>query len=256
GAIVFVGYGSRADFEKADVKGKIVVAFTGLVDDPDFSHAIKTHAVSKNALTKEFGGVALIEIQALPGLPWQNLAGFLGGSKTSVKKDVGGIPHFWMKNSDAAVITTLKESKAGKGSIKSVGSKIKYLTGKNVAGIVEGTDPVLKNEYIVISAHYDHVGVQNKPNQPDSIYNGARDNGIGTVGLLETARFFSKYPQKRSVLFLALTGEELGMQGSLWYAEHPLIPLKQTVFDFNCDNAGYNDTSITTTIGLERTTAQ
>lgn len=256
GAIVFVGYGARADFEKTDVNGKIVVAFSGLADDPDVSRARRTHAVSKSVLTKEFGGVALVEINALPGIPWQSLVGILGSSKTSLKKETAGVPHFWMKNTDAAAITALKENKAATGSLKSKGSTIKYFAGKNVAGVVEGTHPVLKNEYIVISAHYDHVGVQYKPNQADSIYNGARDNGIGTVGLLETAHFFGKYPQKRSVLLLALTAEEAGLLGSSWYSDHPLIPLKQTVFDFNCDGAGYNDTSIATIIGMERTTAE
>jgi hypothetical protein len=256
GAIAFVGYGSRADFEKADVKGKIIVAFTGSADDPNIMRAFMTETVSKNALTKEFGGVALIEINAIPGIPWQNLAGFLGTPRTLLKTETTGVPHFWMKNSDVAALNALKETKSGKGSLKAVGSKVKYFSGKNVAGVVEGTDPVLKNEYVVISAHYDHVGVMNKPNQTDSIYNGARDNAIGTVGMMETARFFGKYPQKRSVLLIALTAEEVGLLGSLWYSDHPLIPLKQTVFNFNCDGAGYNDKTIATVIGMERTTAE
>lgn len=256
GAIAFVGYGSRADFEKADVKGKIVVAFTGSAEDPNIMRAFMTDVPLKNALTKEFGGVALIEINLIPGIPWQALAGFLGNPRTSLKKETSGVPHFWMKNSESAALNTLKETKSAKGSIKVTGSKVKYFNGRNVAGVVEGTDPVLKNEYIVISAHYDHVGVTKKPNQEDSIYNGARDNAIGTVGMLETARFFAKYPQKRSVLLLALTAEEAGLLGSSWYSDHPLIPLKQTVFNFNCDGAGYNDTSIATVIGMERTTAE
>lgn len=256
GAIAFVGYGSRADFEKANVKGKIVVAFTGSAEDPNIMRAFMTDVPLKNALTKEFGGVALIEINLIPGIPWQALAGFLGNPRTSLKKETSGVPHFWMKNSESAALNTLKETKSAKGSIKVTGSKVKYFNGRNVAGVVEGTDPVLKNEYIVISAHYDHVGVTKKPNQEDSIYNGARDNAIGTVGMLETARFFAKYPQKRSVLLLALTAEEAGLLGSSWYSDHPLIPLKQTVFNFNCDGAGYNDTSIATVIGMERTTAE
>lgn len=256
GAIAFVGYGTRADFEKVDVKGKIVVAFTGSASDPDIMRAFTTESVSKNALTKEFGGVALVEINTIPGIPWPNLAGFLGNPRTSLKKEAAGVPHFWMKNSEVPALTSLKESKSGKGSLKATGSKIKYFNGRNVAGVVEGTDPVLKNEYIVVSAHYDHVGVTKKPNQEDSIYNGARDNAIGTVGMMETARFFGKFPQKRSVLLLALTAEEAGLLGSSWYSEHPLVPLKQTVFNFNCDGAGYNDKTIATVIGMERTTAE
>jgi Zn-dependent M28 family amino/carboxypeptidase len=73
---------------------------------------------------------------------------------------------------------------------------------------------------------------------------------------METAKFFSMYPPKRSVLLLAVTGEEKGLLGSSWYANHPLIPLKQCVFNFNCDGAGYNDKTVATVVGLERTTAE
>jgi Zn-dependent M28 family amino/carboxypeptidase len=113
---------------------------------------------------------------------------------------------------------------------------------------------VLKNEWIIISAHYDHVGVK-KNATADSIYNGARDNALGTVALLQAAKFFGKNQPKRSILFLAVTAEEKGLLGSEWYSNHPLIPLKQTVFNFNCDGAGYNDTTIVTLIDLNRTTA-
>ena len=116
-----------------------------------------------------------------------------------------------------------------------------------------GTDPTLKNEWIVISAHYDHVGVK-KNATPDSIFNGARDNAIGTVALLQAAKFFGKNRPKRSILFLAVTGEEKGLLGSEWYSNHPLIPLKQTVLNYNCDGAGYNDKSIATQIDFNRTT--
>jgi len=130
----------------------------------------------------------------------------------------------------------------------------------NVAGVIEGTDPKLKEEYIILSAHFDHVGVgkQGGPNYPatDSIFNGARDNAFGTVGLLTAAKALSQQHPKRSVLVLALTGEEVGLLGSRYYAENPLIPLKQTIFDLNIDGAGYNDTTIVSVIGLERTGAK
>lgn len=254
GDIVFVGYGTRADFEKAKVKGKIAIAFSGSLEDNDVNKAFAI-GHDKNAMAKEFGATALVEILMSPGIPWTAIVGYLHKPGFGVKKE-DGIPHLWLKNSDSPVLTALKKDKKGKGSLTIAGSRVEAVAAKNVAAVVEGTDPVLKNEYIVISAHYDHVGVKNKPNQPDSIYNGARDNAIGTVGMLETARFFSKYPQKRSVLLLALTAEEAGLLGSSWYSDHPLIPLKQTVFNFNCDGAGYNDTSIATIIGMERTTAE
>lgn len=255
GEIVFVGYGKKEDFKSTDVKGKIVVALTGAAGENNVMKAFLSDSPEKYALAKEAGAAALIEIVSTPGIPWPNIAGFLGQERMSLKKE-GGITHLWMKNSDHAVITALKETKKSTGSLKVAGTKIKYSFGKNVAAVIEGTDPKLKNEYLIISAHYDHVGVMNKPNETDSIYNGARDNAIGTVGLMETAKFLSMYPPKRSILFLALTGEEKGLLGSSWYVDHPLIPLKQCVFNFNCDGAGYNDKTIATIIGLERTTAQ
>ncbi|MFZ2904800.1 MAG: M28 family peptidase [Cyclobacteriaceae bacterium] len=255
GEIVFVGYGSEEDFQHADVKGKVVVAFTGKAAENNLMKAFMSDAPDKNSLAKQKGAVALVEIVATPGIPWPNIAQFLSNERMTLKKE-GGIPHLWMKNSDAAVITALKETKKASGSLKVAGTQVSYFNGKNVAAIVEGTDPVLKNEYLIISAHYDHVGVKVTPNKPDSIYNGTRDNALGTVGLMETAKFFSVYPPKRSVLLLAVTGEEKGLLGSSWYADHPLIPLKQSVFNFNCDGAGYNDKTVATVIGLERTTAE
>ena len=131
------------------------------------------------------------------------------------------------------------------------------MPSKNVIGLLEGSDAKLKNEYLVVSAHYDHVGVNHQAQTgQDSIFNGARDNAIGVTGLLSTAKYLSQYSPKRSVLFIALTGEEKGLLGSKYYADHPAVPLKQTVFNFNCDGAGYNDVTVATVIGLERTTAE
>jgi Zn-dependent M28 family amino/carboxypeptidase len=114
----------------------------------------------------------------------------------------------------------------------------------------------LKEEFVLLSAHYDHIGMKATPNSNDSIYNGARDNAMGTTAVLCAARVFSEAPPKRSLLLLACTGEEVGLLGSRYYAEHPLVPLNKTVFNLNIDGAGYNDTSIVTVIGLERTTAE
>jgi len=127
---------------------------------------------------------------------------------------------------------------------------------QNVIGIVEGTDPKLKNEYIIYSAHYDHVGMHASNILGDSIFNGARDNAVGTTTVLSMAENLAKHPTKRSALFILLTGEEKGLLGSRYYVKNPLLPLEQMVYCFNSDNAGYNDTSVATIIGLERTTAR
>jgi Zn-dependent M28 family amino/carboxypeptidase len=89
----------------------------------------------------------------------------------------------------------------------------------------------------------------------DSIFNGARDNGIGTSAMLTTAEFFAKNPQKRSIVFLACNAEEVGLLGSKYYAENPWFPLNKAIFNFNNDGAGYNDTSLITIFGLNRSTA-
>jgi len=192
---------------------------------------------------------------ALPGVPWQALVNFVSADRMVTKKEqVNTFPHMLMKNTEVASIKALLETKKAKGKLLVNTPAPQAVRAKNVLGIIEGTDAVLKNEWIAITAHYDHVGVK-KNATADSIFNGARDNAIGTVALLETAKFFNKNPPKRSILLLAVTGEEMGLLGSEWYSNHPLVPLNQTVFDFNCDGAGYNDTTIATLIDLNRTTA-
>jgi hypothetical protein len=136
---------------------------------------------------------------------------------------------------------------------------IKPIPASNVIGWVEGTDPALKNQYIVLSAHYDHIGMASQPKmedgKADSIFNGARDNAIGVTAVLNAARYFSIYPPKRSILFILFTAEEMGLIGSRYFSENTLVPLKKIVYNLNCDNGGYNDTTIVTVVGLGRTSA-
>lgn len=111
---------------------------------------------------------------------------------------------------------------------------------ENIWAFIKGTEK--PEEIVVISAHYDHVGMKN-----GEIYNGADDDGSGTVALLEIAQAFQKAKQdgfgpKRSILFLHVTGEEHGLHGSRYYSENPLFPLKNTVVDINIDMVGRRDT--------------
>ena len=251
--MIFVGYGSTADFEKVDVKGKIVVALAGSNATTNAVQALLTDSPAKGKVAAAHGASALIEIMLLPGLPWQALVNFLSNERMMTQKEQSQIPHLYMKKSEAASITSLMETKKAKAILKVQAKAPEKVPAKNVAGMIEGNDPELKKEWIVMSAHYDHVGVK-KNATPDSIFNGARDNAIGTVALLHAAKFFGKNPPKRSILFLAVTGEEKGLLGSEWYANHPLIPLRQTVFNYNCDGAGYNDKAIVSLVDLNRTT--
>ncbi len=129
---------------------------------------------------------------------------------------------------------------------------------ENVAGLLRGTDPSLKNQTVVVSAHYDHLGKDTLGH----IYHGADDNGSGTSTVLAIAGAFAKNPvkPKRSVLFITMVGEEKGLLGSQYYASHPLIPLEQTDADLNIDMIGRvdsvhgarRDTNYTYVIGSDK----
>ena len=130
---------------------------------------------------------------------------------------------------------------------------------RNVVAYIPGTDPVLRKQFILLSSHYDHIGVKDtarkEEGKMDSIYNGARDNATGTAAVIDAARYFARHPPRRSVLLICYTAEEEGLIGSDYYANHPLIPLKQTVFNLNIDNASYNTTHAICLFGLHRTNA-
>jgi len=113
---------------------------------------------------------------------------------------------------------------------------LRTIDSRNVVAKLEGSDPALKDEYIVYTAHWDHFGVST-PINGDSIYNGALDNATGTSGLLVMARAFKAMPTppKRSILFLAVTAEEQGLLGAQYYSVQPLYPLAKTLANINMD---------------------
>ena len=129
----------------------------------------------------------------------------------------------------------------------------------NVVGIVEGSDPVLRNEYLVFSAHMDHIGTAGLPGAScraraaDSICNGADDDGSGTVGVVELAEAFSRpgARPKRSAIFLTVSGEEHGLWGSDWFVNNPPVPVTQLVANFNADMIGRNWKDTIVVIGKE-----
>jgi len=115
----------------------------------------------------------------------------------------------------------------------------------NVVGYIEGTDSNFKDEFILLVAHYDHLGVISNKDNPasDSIYNGARDNAIGVTALIYAAKKLSASACKRGIIFLATTAEEQGMLGSKFFVDNPPVPLKKIVFVLNNDGGGFNDTT-------------
>ena len=125
----------------------------------------------------------------------------------------------------------------------------------NVVGVLAGSDSVLRGEYVVFSAHIDHVGVGVPDATGDSIYNGADDDASGVTAVLEVAQAFAAQPTapKRSLLFLFVSGEEKGLLGSQHYAAHPTVPLEQVVANVNIDMIGRNHPDSVVAIGLEYT---
>lgn len=121
-----------------------------------------------------------------------------------------------------------------------VSTKTEDIYTQNVVGILEGSDPVLKNEYVAIGAHYDHVGMNPFAPGPDKIWNGADDDGSGTVSVLSIAEAFAKGAQKpkRSILFIWHAGEEKGLWGSEYFTNHPTVPLTSVITELNVDMIG------------------
>jgi hypothetical protein len=121
----------------------------------------------------------------------------------------------------------------------------------NTIGILEGSDPVLRNEYVVFSAHMDHIGIQ--PNQADSISNGADDDASGTAGVIELAQAFAERGARprRSMLFITVSGEEKGLWGSSYFADHPTVPMKDIVANLNLDMIGRNWKDTVVAIGMQ-----
>jgi hypothetical protein len=124
--------------------------------------------------------------------------------------------------------------------------EINYVETRNVVAFIEGTDPELKNEVIILSAHYDHVGIGTPDSEGDALYNGADDDGSGTVGLLHAAQAFTTAKSagadlKRSVLILHVSAEEIGLFGSRYYSDYPIFPIENTVANLNADMIGRID---------------
>ncbi len=113
-------------------------------------------------------------------------------------------------------------------------------TVRNVLGVIRGTDPALKDTFVIVTAHYDHLGTRTG-GEGDQIYNGANDDASGVAGVIESARALLKARPKRSIVFIAFYGEERGMLGSTFYGKNALFPLKKTVAQINLEQIGRTD---------------
>jgi hypothetical protein len=189
--------------------------------------------------------------------PERTVVGRPTGRPVSVQVRAGAVPN----SLAAAGVDFIAARNAGRPLVRDLPSLtvtvelkdriISSLSAPNTVGILEGSDPVLKNEYLVYSAHMDHIGIT--PGRADSINNGADDDGSGTVGVVELAEAFSQ-PQvrpKRSIIFLTVSGEEKGLWGSNFFTSHPPVPIDRIVADINIDMIGRNWPDTIVAIGRE-----
>ncbi|HYM25180.1 MAG TPA: M28 family metallopeptidase, partial [Vicinamibacterales bacterium] len=262
--LVFAGYGLQVpeanhdDLAGLDLKGKAVLLVTGgplTIPGPLLAHYQNT----RWSYLKKAGAIGVVSIQNPKGqdIPWDRskLTRFLpsmaiadppldetAGEQLAVTLNPATCEKFF-EGTGHTLEELLELSNAGRvlprfavpASIRATVTIDSHsVTSDNVAGILPGTDAALKNEYVIVSAHLDHVGVGTQTG--DNIYNGAMDNATGVATLIETARAAAAAKSnKRSIIFLAVTAEEKGLLGSRYFASRPTVPQTQIVADLNTD---------------------
>jgi len=266
--LAFAGYGLVVpeakfdDFAGLDLRGKIVVMIAG--GPSDIPPPLKAHyqfVTERNRFLKQAGvaGVVTIQNPRTADIPWSRLAlsrfqEAMSLADPTLADDAGikiGVTmnpdHAgkWFAGSGHDLKELLALVDAGKPLPRfpltpTLRARMKVerrdLESQNVAGIRPGADPSLKNEYVVLTAHLDHVGVGEAING-DTIYNGAMDDASGVASLLDIAAALqeNQTQTKRSLLFVAVTGEEKGLLGSRYFAAHPTVDAKSLVADLNMD---------------------
>src|SRR6201984_1876186 len=268
--IVYVGYGINApeynwdDYKDTDVRGKVLLMLVNepASDDPKF---FKGKALTyygrwtykyEEAARRGAVGVLLIHQNEMASYPWEVVRNSNSGEKSYLKLD--GSPKLkaaaWIQLEVARKLANAvgmnfeklmsdaqsREFKPVVLPVKlqaRIASKIRPFESNNVLGLVPGSDAKLKNEAILYTAHYDHLGI--RPDMPgDNIYNGADDNGTRWGIFLQLARVFAQSPAhpRRSVLFASVTGEEQMLLGSEYLGKHPPIPAGKISLDLNFDD--------------------
>jgi Zn-dependent M28 family amino/carboxypeptidase len=269
--IVFVGYGIDApdegwnDFQGVDVKGKLLVA---MVNDPQPTAAEPQRFGGKSltwygrwtykfeeALRQGAAGILLIHTTASASYPWSvpvnsftheqfHLAGPGNALQGWISEDAAR-KLFAAAGQDLDTLRARAEVKGFRpvpldaSAHAQVKSAVRQIAEYNVAGIVPGTDPKLRDEAVIYSAHWDHLGIDEHNGKPDHIWNGAIDNGSGTAALLAMAQAAVAHPARRTQIFLWPCAEEQGLLGSLAYTRAPLWPLAKTAADLNLDSMNF-----------------
>jgi len=270
--LVFVGYGIAApeeggwdDYKGVDVKGKVLVM---LVNDPAPTAAEPNRFAGKSltyygrwtykfeeAARRGAAGVLLIHTDASASYGWGVVHNSWMAERFQLADaDLGTGLQGWITDATARALFTAAgqdldklRAAAEDKSFRPVAlnarvtghaqAAVRTLQQFNVAGIVPGTDPKLKNEVVIYSAHWDHLGKQGDTG--DTIYNGAVDNASGSAGLLAMAQEAARHPAKRSQMFLWVAAEEQGLLGSAAYAARPLWPLDKTAAALNLDSLNF-----------------
>jgi hypothetical protein len=268
--LVFVGFGVYApelnydDYKKTDVKGRIVVWFDGAPTNfPSNERAYFSSLPSKYAEAVKRGAVGVLLLQ-LPGgqrssweatvkrvgqgnFKWADVWGKAQGTFEELKvigaldpeqtqKLVGRSKYTWQTVVDKAKAGQAQSFPLNTTASMKVTTTVSNVQSSNLIGIIPGSDPVLKNQYVVYAAHLDHFGI-GAPADGDSIYNGAHDNASGVALLLEIARAFRNLPTapKRSVIIAVVTGEEYGLLGSDYFINNPTVVRKNIVANLALD---------------------
>jgi hypothetical protein len=268
--VVYVGFGVHApelgysDYEGVDVDGKIIALFGGAPATFDHNErAFYSSGRTKIQEAVDRGAIGVITLWSRrmqrrmpwerykkqtgtkPGMAWVNLTGQANDyfpeiegaitlSPAAATELMAGTPISFEEALDATDASQAASTPLGFEMAIERRSLRESITSPNVIGLVEGTDPELKDEYVVYTAHLDHVGIGVEENG-DDIYNGAYDNAMGVSLMLETARAIAANPPRRSVLFIALTAEERGLLGSDYFANYPTVPTGSMVANVNLD---------------------
>jgi len=250
--VVFAGYGisdsTRDDYKGLDVKGKIVLLLNGTPagSPPTPLNRRSAGSYSRQELAQKNGAVAVLILQS--GFPRKSFgekgAMYLNGYRKTILPNA-----YYISDKIAKAIMGADYESVTSGNFKpksysadvllEFSKSTGHLQSSDVLGFLEGTD--LKDQLVVISAHYDHLGKKDTV-----IYYGADDDGSGTVSVLELAKAFTKAKAagkapRRSILFLANSGEEKGLWGSEYYSEHPTWPMDHITVDLNIDMIGRID---------------
>ncbi len=282
------------DYKNVDVKGKTILmlindpaipdpADPSKLDDKMFKGAAMTYYgrwTYKYEIASEKGAAAAIIIHETgpAGYPFEVVSGSWGGENFGIQRpdnNAGRVAvEGWMTFDKAGELcrmagldlAALKKAAlakdfhpvplAGATASFKIENTLRKIDSHNVIAKLEGSDAALKDQYVIYTAHWDHLG-RDPELKGDQIYNGAADNASGSAGLLEIARAYTKLSPapKRSILFLSVTAEEQGLLGTQYYATNPLYPLKNTLADINMDVLDlWGKTSDMTIIGLGNST--